>query len=331
MTDAGAVLVVKLTSGGLATGDLWFGGRTRNPWNPDQGSGGSSAGPGSTTAAGLVGFSIGTETQGSIISPSSRCGITGLRPTFGRVSRYGVMPLSWTMDKVGPMCRSAEDCAIVLNAIYGPDGQDMSVIDRPFDWHPAMDVSKIRVGYLKSVFERESEAPARTGRSGGQERRKLNDDALGVFRSLGIKLLPVELPRSISSGNIGFVLHTEGAAAFDDIVRDGRIDSMNNNRPYRFRTRRFVLAVEYIQANRVRTILMQNLNSAIKDIDVLIGGSTGLTNNTGHPALTIPYGFTNGMPQGLSFIGTLFKEAEMLAVARAFQNATDHHLKHPGL
>jgi len=331
LTDAGAVLVAKLTSGGLATGDTWFGGRTRNPWNPSQGSGGSSAGPGAATAAGLVGFSIGTETQGSIISPSSRCGITGLRPTFGRVSRYGVMPLSWTMDKVGPMCRSAEDCAIVFNAIYGPDGYDMSAIDKPFDWHPAKDVRKIRVGYLKSTSERETRTTTEESIRSIREQKKLNEAALGVFGSLGIELIPLELPRDVSSRDIGFVLHTEGAAAFDDIVRDGRIDSMTNNRPYRFRVRRFVPAVEYIQANRVRTVLMQNMNNAIKDIDVLIGGFTGLTNHTGHPALTIPNGFIDGLPSSINFIGRLFSEAEMLAVARAFQNATDHHLKHPEL
>lgn len=332
LTAAGAVLVAKLTTGGLATGDTWFGGKTRNPWNPEQGSGGSSAGPGAATSAGLVGFSIGTETQGSIISPSSRCGITGLRPTFGRVSRHGVMPLSWTMDKIGPMCRSAEDCAIVLNAIYGPDGLDMSTIDRSFDWSPATDVKQIRVGYVSASFNRTNRTQTEESRKREEARRKLDEDASEVFRSQGIELIPLEFPESISSENLGFVLHIEGAAAFDDLVLSGEIDSMeNSNRPYRFRLRRFTPGVEYVQANRVRTVLMQDLNVALKNIDVYIGGSTGLTNHTGHPAMTIPHGFIDGLPSSLSINGSLFKEAEMITVARTFQNLTDHHLKRPAL
>ncbi|MFC1513619.1 amidase [candidate division KSB1 bacterium] len=331
LTDAGAVLVAKLVSGGLATGDTWFGGKTMNPWNPTSGSGGSSAGPGSATAAGLVGFSLGTETQGSILSPSSRCGITGLRPTFGLVSRHGVMPLSWSMDKIGPMCRSAEDCAIVLNAIYGPDGYDLSVLNRSFKWDTSIDLKKIRVGYIQRSFEPQAERGGRIS-GGGSSGRENNMKALEVIKSLGVELIPLELPSSISSANLGFVLHTEGAAVFDEIVMNGDIDSMtNSNRPYRFRARRFIPAVEYIQANRVRTLLIQNLNKALKDIDVYIGGSTGLTNSTGHPALTLPSGFSSGIPTSLSFIGNLFRDAEMLAIARAFQNRTDHHLQHPSL
>jgi len=332
LTNAGAVLLAKLTSGGLATGDTWFDGKTRNPWNTEQGSSGSSAGPGSATAAGLVGFSIGTETQGSILSPSARCGVTGFRPTFGMVSRHGIMPLSWTMDKAGPMCRSAEDCAIVLNSIYGPDGYDTACVDKPFNWHPADDLSKIRVGYVKSSFERESRAQTDEGRRRAAERKTLDDSAIEVFRSLEIDLIPLEFSQSISAGNLGFVLHTEGAAVFDDIVLSGEIDSMtDSNRPYRFRVRRFTPGVEYIQANRVRTVLMQDLNKALKGIDVYIGGSTGITNHTGHPAMTVPHGFINGSPTSLSINGNLFKDAEMITVARAFQNATDHHTKHPAL
>lgn len=334
LTDAGAVLVAKLSTGALAAGNSrWFGGETKNPWNTGQSASGSSAGSAAATAAGLVGFSIGTETMGSIINPSSRCGATGLRPTFGRVSRYGVMPLSWTMDKVGPICRAAEDCAVVLNAIYGPDGFDMSVIDKPFDWHPAVDVRKIRVGYLKAAFERASTASSEEGRRRAQERNAMNEKALDVLRSLGIELIPVELPGSLASSNIGYVLHTESAAAFDEITRSGEIDLVPNNRPHTFRVRRFVPAVEYINAMRVRTILMQELNESLKDVDFYVapGGSTGFTNHTGHPALTMPHGFIDGLPSSINFIGTLFSEAEMLVVARAFQNATDHHLKHPNL
>ncbi|MFC1562074.1 amidase [candidate division KSB1 bacterium] len=331
LTDAGAVLIAKLTTGSLAAGNArWFGGETKNPWDVTQGAGGSSAGSGAATAAGLVGFAIGTETQGSILNPSSRCGITGLRPTFGRISRYGVMPLSWTMDKVGPMCRSAEDCAIVFNAIYGPDGYDMSMLDRPFRWEPAMDVRKIRVGYIEP-----GEEPA--GRSGDDERRRrareqqrLNEASLDLLRSLGIDLIPIRFPDTVATGNLGFILHTESAAMFDRIVRDGSIDTMDDSsRPYTFRIRRFVPGAEYIQANRARTLLMQEMSRTLEGIDLYIGGSTSLTNHTGHPALTCVNGFIDGMPANLRMNGNLFKEAEMLAVARAFQNASGYHLKHP--
>ena len=339
LTEAGAVLVAKLTMGALAQGDRWFGGRTRNPWNPEQGSSGSSAGPGSSTAAGLVGFSIGTETQGSIMSPSSRNGVTGLRPTFGRVSRYGAMALSWTMDKIGPMCRSAEDCAIVFNAIYGPDGKDNSVIDVPFNWNANADVRKLRVGYLKNSYFREEipddpENPERVQRQ--RESKKLDDDALNVLLSLGVDLKPIELPQLPNSA-IGFILSTEGAAAFDDLTRSNRDDLMNEE-PERsswgrtFRQHRFVPAVEYIQANRVRSKIIEEFNKVFSDIDLFIGSSLSVTNLTGHPELNIPHGFTSqGTPSSLRFTGKLFGESEILLLAHAFQSKTDHHLKHPKL
>lgn len=337
LTEAGAVLVAKLTMGALAQGDRWFGGRTRNPWNPEQGSSGSSAGPGAATAAGLVGFSIGTETQGSIMSPSSRNGVTGLRPTFGRVSRFGAMALSWTMDKIGPMCRSAEDCAIVFNAIYGPDGKDNSVINVPFNWNANADVRKLRVGYLKSRYFREEipddpENPERV--QSQRESKKRDDDALNVLHSLGIDLKPIELPQLPNSA-IGFILSTEAAAAFDDLTRSNRDDLMNSE-PERsnwgssFRRHRFVPAVEYIQANRVRSKIIEEFNEVFSDIDLFIGSSLSVTNLTGHPELCIPHGFTaQGSPTNLRFTGKLFGESEILLLARAFQSKTDHHLKHP--
>ncbi len=335
LTDAGAVLVAKLATTALAGGNSWwFGGETKNPWNTSEPTGGSSIGPGAATAAGLVGFSIGTETMGSIIVPSSNCGITGLRPTFGRVSRHGVMPLSWTLDKVGPMCRTAEDCAVVFHTIYGPDGQDMSVVDREFRWDPGMDVSQIRVGYLREAFEGEIQVDDPQFRRRVEASRMLAESAVNVLRSLGIELIDVELPDTIDNANLRFLHHVESAAMFEDIVRDGRIDSIeHSDRPERLRVRQLVPGVQYLQANRARTILMQEFNNAIRHVDFYVapGIATMLTNHTGHPALTVNDGFADGMPMSLNFVGNLFKEAEMLAVARVYQNATDHHQRHPPL
>jgi Asp-tRNA(Asn)/Glu-tRNA(Gln) amidotransferase A subunit family amidase len=341
LSKAGAVLVAKLTLGALAQGDRWFGGQTKSPWdpkNPNRGSSGSSAGPGSATAAGLVGFAIGTETRGSIISPSSRCGVTGLRPTFGRVSRHGAMALSWTMDKIGPMCRTAEDCAIVLSAINGADGKDASLIDVPFNWDATADVRKLRVGYLKSLIEGEiredPERPERAARA--REQRKFNAAALDVIRSLGVELKPIELPE-LPSNEIGFILSTESAAAFDDLTRSDRLEMMSEP-PERsswvnsFRLHRFVPAVEYIQANRVRFRIMQDFDKFFSDMDLFIGSNLGLTNLTGHPEICLPHGFdSGGQPTNLRFTGKLFGEQEILLLAHAYQSKTTHHLKHPGL
>ena len=215
------MLVAKLTTGELARGDRWFGGRTRNPWNPEEGFGGSSAGPGSATAAGLVGFSLGTETLGSIVGPSRTCGVTGLRPTYGRVSRHGVMPAAWSLDKVGPICRSAEDCALVLNALAGPDGWDLSLADRPFDWDPGLDGTKLRVGYLADAFGEE-----RTNESASRE----NDDrALSDLRSLGIELRPVSLPEHAGMEALMMLL-VEEAAVLDELTRSGRDELLIKDR-----------------------------------------------------------------------------------------------------
>jgi Asp-tRNA(Asn)/Glu-tRNA(Gln) amidotransferase A subunit family amidase len=327
LEEAGAVLVAKLSMGALAMGDVWFGGRTRNPWNPEEGSSGSSAGSAAATAAGLVGFSIGTETWGSILSPATRCGVTGLRPTFGRVSRHGAMALSWSMDKIGPICRTVEDCALVFQALHGPDGKDLTVVDLPFNWDPSLDLKEIRVGYLKKEFERDY-------------RNKGNDEAaLDVIRSLGVELMPFDLP-DFPVSNLTIILNAEAAAAFDELTRSNRdallVRQTRGAWPNAFRLARLIPAVEYIQANRLRTLLMQQMAEKMKKIDVYIAPTGGanllLTNLTGHPAVILPDGFMdNGSPTGISFIGDLFDEAKTLRVAKAFQDATDFHLKHPDL
>ena len=330
LAEAGAVLVAKLTLGALAWGDVWFGGKTKNPWNLEEGSSGSSAGPASATAAGLVGFSIGSETWGSIVSPSTRCGATGLRPTFGRVSRHGAMALSWSMDKLGPICRSVEDCALVLHAIHGTDGQDLTVVDRPFGWDADFDIGKLRVGYLKSAFEKEREKNA--------EWRQFDLDSLDKLRSLGVNLVPIELP-DYPIDAMSFVLSAEAGAAFDELTRDNRDDLMvrqiKNAWPNVFRTSRMIPAVEYIQANRLRTRVMAAMAERMTDIDVyvtpsFVGDNLLLTNLTGHPQVVLPNGFKeSGSPTSISFVGRLYGETETLALAKVYQDATDFHTKHP--
>ncbi|MCP4727493.1 MAG: amidase [bacterium] len=335
LEEAGAVLVAKLTLGALAMGDNWFGGRTKNPWDPEQGSSGSSAGPGSATAAGCVGFAIGTETRGSIVSPSTRCGVTGLRPTPCRVSRHGAMALSWTMDKVGPMCRYVEDCAVVFDSIIGPDGKDRSLFDVPFNWDTNTDIKKLRIGYLKKAFEREipdnPEREEQVKRS--RENLRLSNDVLDVMRGLGVELIPIDI--DIPTSDISFILSTEAAAAFDELTRSGRDELLKANSWARtFRNHRLIPAVEYIQANRARTLVIEKMHETMKDIDVYIEPthtSTGLTNLTGHPAVVLPNGFIEGRPVSVTFIGKLFGEAETLAVAKAYQDASGFHLKHPEL
>lgn len=328
LDEAGAVLVAKTTLGALAMGDVWYGGTTKNPWNLEQGSSGSSAGSASTTAAGLVAFSIGTETLGSIVSPSTRCGVTGLRPTYGRVSRTSAMALSWSMDKVGPICRTVEDCAIVFNAIIGPDGIDQTLIDVPFNYNANTKLSDLRIGYVKSLFERESR---------GSER---DSTVLEVLRSLGVKLVPIELPDFPYSA-MRPVLSAEAAAAFDALTRSGDDDALvrqgRNAWPNAFRTARFIPAVEYIQGNRVRYQLVQEMQKVMAAVDVYVSPSYGgpnllLTNLTSHPCVVLPNGFTDaGSPTSITFIGGLYNEAAALRVAKAYQDATDWHLRHPAM
>ncbi len=357
LREAGAVLVAKLTTGELASGDQWFGGRTNNPWDPKEGSSGSSAGPASATAAGCVAFGIGTETSGSILSPSSICGVTGLRPTFGRVSRYGAMTLSWTQDRLGPLCRTVEDCAIVFHAIARVDEQDRSVIDLPFNWDAGLDVRKLRIGYLARGFED----------PGRNDVLKRNDrQALETLQAVGIKAEPFELPpmpTNITSGILG----AESGASFDEFLRSGRDKNLTNPaRANGFRSSRLVPAVEYLQAQRVRALIMQQFAAAVSRFDVYVapyldmraggGGGRGrggdasaappatppppnairdhftVANLCGYPAVSVPNGFTDdGRPTSITFMGRLYNEAEMLAVARAYQERAGWHLKHPTL
>ncbi len=325
LQNAGAVLVAKLSMGALAQGDVWFAGMTRNPWNLEQGSSGSSAGPASATAAGLVGFSIGTETLGSIVSPSTRCGVTGLRPTYGRVSRYGAMGLSWTMDKIGPICRSVEDCALVLNAMHGPDGHDPTAIDAPFDWNPAAPLSGLKIGYLKREFDLMIE-----------ERKKLYDSALDAMTRAGARLEPVDLPSTQASA-ILILLQAEAAAAFDDITRDGRLAELKGQNPgdwpNSFRISRLIPAVEYIRAQRARTLLQQQMHEFMQTWDVIVSPSGSatltITNLTGHPQVVVPCGFIGMAPQSLLFTGRIYEEGAPLRVAHAYQQATDWHNRHP--
>ena len=313
LTNAGAILVAKLSTGALAVTAQWFGGLTRNPWNIEQDASGSSAGPGSATAAGLVGFSIGTDTGGSIIGPSTRNGVSGLRPTFGRVSRYGAMTLAWTQDTIGPMCRSAEDCALVFDAIYGPDGQDNSVLDVPFSWDASADVSKLRVAYLEESDE----------------------GSLRVIRSLGVRLVPFKLP-DVPIEAIDFIRYAETTAAFDDVTRAGILTQAEegpeqSRRPDEIRSGYFIPAVEFIQANRYRMRVMEQMDEAFGDLDLFVGSNQLVTNRTGHPVISIPNGFSQGSPTALHLTGKLFGEPEILLLAHAFQARTEFHLRHPTL
>lgn len=341
LEQAGAVLVAKLSMGALAQGPRWFAGVTRNPWLPDDtqaGSSGSSAGPASATAAGLVGFSIGTETLGSIISPSSTCGVVGLRPTYGRVSRYGAMGLSWTMDKIGPICRGVEDCAAALQAIYGPDGKDITVGDASFNWNPEANISSLRIGYLKTEFEPSGNQPNNEQQRLLQEqRRAVYKTAIDVLEKAGAKLVPIELPK-FSAGSLRFILTAEAAAAFDDITRDGRVNQLSGQNPgdwpNSFRTARFIPAVEYIRAQRARTLLMREMEKLMSQWDVFVSPAPGsasllVTNLTGHPAVCVPCGFVNDRPLAIMFTGGVYDEVSPLRVALAYERATTWHTMHP--
>jgi Asp-tRNA(Asn)/Glu-tRNA(Gln) amidotransferase A subunit family amidase len=325
LDEAGAVLIAKLTLGALAWGDVWYGGVAKNPWNLEQGSSGSSAGSASATSAGLVAFSIGTETWGSIVSPCTRCGVTGLRPTFGRVSRTGAMVLSWSMDKIGPICRSVEDCAIVFEVIHGPDGADPTIVDAPFRYEYDEDIHALRIGFLPEDFERDDYY------------HESDSIALGVLREMGFDLIPIELP-DYPIYPLGIILSAEAAAAFDELTMSGRDDllvrQIRNAWPNTFRTARFIPAVEYIQANRIRAMIMRDMERL--DVDIYISPSFGenllLTNLTGHPCVVLPSGFDDdGNPVSITFIGQPFEEGKLLAFARAYQERTGFHLKHPPL
>jgi Asp-tRNA(Asn)/Glu-tRNA(Gln) amidotransferase A subunit family amidase len=326
LEEAGAVLVAKLSMGALAWGDVWYADTTRNPWNTEKGSSGSSAGSASAVSAGLVPFAIGTETWGSIVSPSTVCGTTGLRPTFGRVSRSGAMALSWTMDKIGPICRSVEDCAIVFDAIRGSDGEDLSVIDAAFNYNYDVDLKDLRIGYLKQDFEKDTLFAEQ------------NQATLDKLRELGSNLVEIELPH-LPVEPLQIILSAESAAAFDELTRSNRDDllvrQIKNAWPNTFRAARFIPAAEYIQANRIRTMLIAQMAELMDDIDVYLspsweGDNLLLTNLSGHPCVVLPNGFDKeGEPTSITFMGRLFDEATVLAVAKIYQDATDFHKMHP--
>ena len=377
---AGAILVAKFTLGALAMGDKWFGGRTRNPWNTNQGSSGSSAGPASAVAAGCVAFAIGSETLGSISSPSTRCGDTGLRPTFGFVPRTGAMALSWTMDKLGPICHTVEDCAIVMSSIYGPDGQDLATRDAAFNWDAKLDWKSLRIGYLKSAFdpfkpfdpheakpnetaeEKKKRDTRNQQRLTAYERRKYDHrfDGLAIekLQSMGVKLIPVELP-NLPYGAMTPVLEAEAAAAFDDLTMTGRdkllTEQGQEDWPNTFRVARFYPAVEYIQANRARTLAIREVSKLFEQVDIIVAPTNGdqlvVTNLTGHPAVILPNGMRGAdapkppkiddgdnddiggpnTPVSLTFLAGHYQDAKLCAFARAYQEATGFHKLHPHL
>ncbi len=328
LEDAGAVLVAKLVSGALARGDVWFDGKTKNPWDTTQGASGSSAGSGSATSAGLVPFALGTETLGSITSPSTRNGVTGLRPTYGRVSRHGVMSLSWSMDKVGPLGRNAEDCAIVFEAIQGKDKNDLTTVDLPFgvDW--SKDIKKLRVAYLQKDIEKDTTESANNLRN-----------ALKSLKEMGIDPTPVEMPEAVPYRGFDIILRAEAGAFFDELVRSGEVDSMveqdQRSRANSLRQSRFIPAVEYIQANRQRQVLIQKMQDLMKNYDVLISPTFGndqllATNLTGHPVIAVPTGLDDeNHPTSMTFVGNLYDEASILLLAKAFQDNTSFDELHP--
>lgn len=342
LDKAGAVLMAKLSLGALAQGDVWFGGMTRNPWKLDQGSSGSSAGSASATAAGCVAFAIGSETLGSISSPCTRCGTTGLRPTFGRVPRTGAMALSWSMDKLGPICRSVEDCALVLGAIYGPDGRDRSVRNLPFNWDASLHPRTLRVGYFKEDFEKQGqdqpdEKPEDKVRRLAQKR--FDADALQVLRKVAGKLIPLKLPE-LPYVAMRPLLTAEAAAAFDELTRNGGDRKLTaqkeNDWPNIFRIAHLYPAVEYVNANRARMMAMEGMAEIFKQVDVIVAPTFSpqllVTNLSGHPAVILPDGFRDdGTPASLTFVGNLYAEDKVLATARAYQQATEWHLRRPKL
>ena len=329
LEDAGAVMLAKLTLGALAMGDVWFDGVTRNPWNLEEGSSGSSAGSASATAAGLIPFAIGTETWGSIVSPSTRCGVTGLRPTFGRVSRHGAMALCWSMDKVGPICRSALDCGLVFQAIQGKDEKDPSTLEASFRYEILDDLSTLKIACIENLFDT------------NQWNRANDSLSFEVFLKLGCTPDTIQLPDDIPVGAMSMILNAEAAAAFDELTRSNKDDLLVSQDkgawPNYFRGSRFVPAVEYIQANRIRSVLIRELHELFSQYDVIITPSFGgdqmlMTNLSGHPCLVMPNGFNEkGSPTSICLLGNYFEEGKLLETARHFQLATEFDDIHPEL
>ena len=333
LRKAGAIFVGKFTLGALAMGDYWFGGRTKNPWNFTMGSSGSSAGSASATVAGLIPFAIGTETYGSIVSPSTVCGATGLRPTFGRISRTGAMALSYSLDKIGPICRSAEDAAIVFEYIRGTDGLDGSAVEKPFNYLEKVDLKRLRIGYAKNYFDLIKDTNSNEWQ------------VIKVLRKAGATIIPVEFPdQSVyPTALMDIIIGAECAAQFDELTRENMDDLLTrqtkNDWPNQFRTSRFLPAVEYINAQRHRYILMQKVNEVFQKFDVIIspsrnaGNQVAITNLTGHPVVCVPNGFNEKThtPTGISFLGNLYDEASILALAKIYQNASPWNKMHPKL
>ncbi len=362
LRDAGAVLVAKVATGELAGGDNWFGGQTKNPWDPTKGSSGSSAGPASATAAGCIAFGIGSETSGSILSPSSVCGLPGLRPTFGRVSRYGIMALSWTQDRIGPLVRYAEDAAIVMQAIAKPDGRDMSVSDIPFNWNANLDIKKLRVGYIKESYDNITDP----------ESKARNQKVLDILATLGVsKLIPITVPDNpmISVGG------PERTGYFDELMRTGKMTGSRGNNGSGAGAR-MTSAVDYLQSQRTRMMMMMALAKATEGVDVyLVAGNAGnggagggggargaapeataaagappivgrgggpgapqtgaaahsnMANLACYPAMNVPNGFSAaGTPTNCTVFGRPFNEAEIIALVKAYQDVAGHHLMKP--
>ncbi|MFK7924451.1 MAG: amidase, partial [Bacteroidia bacterium] len=326
---AGAVLVAKLSMGALAMGDVWFEGTTRNPWDLEQGSSGSSAGSASATAAALVAFAIGTETWGSIVSPATRCSVTGLRPTYGRVSRAGAMALSWSMDKIGPICRTAQDCAMVFDVIRGEDGIDLTVNNASFNYYGEIDLSQLKIGYFKSFFET------------SYRNKSADSVSLEVLKSLGAELIAVEFETEIPVSALSIILTAEAGAAFDELTRSNQ-DTLLTRQirqawPNIFRASRFIPAADYINANRIRFQLLQEFDAMMQEFDLIVTPSYGgnqllATNLTGHPCVVVPNGLqSEGPPASISFLGNLFDEATILAVAKKYQEATAFDEAHPAM
>jgi Asp-tRNA(Asn)/Glu-tRNA(Gln) amidotransferase A subunit family amidase len=331
LDEAGAVLLCKTSVGALAWGDVWFGETCRNPWNPEQGSSGSSAGSASAVAAGALPFALGTETLGSIVSPSSRCGATGIRPTHGRVPRTGCMALTWSMDKIGPITRNVSDAWRVLQAIQGAHPGDRESVDAGMMGVGDADVKqRLRFGYVPQAFESEEENEVNT----------MDRAALEQLRALGVHLEEFSLPE-LPVGDMLVILEVEAAAAFDELTRTNRDDELvrqiENAWPNVFRAAQLVPGVQYVQAQRARSVLMQEMESALGDLDGYVtpsfgGPSLAITNLTGHPCVVLPHGFReDGTPASFSFIGRNYHEGAIVALASMYQKATGHHLKRPGL
>ncbi|HET7883551.1 MAG TPA: amidase [Acetobacteraceae bacterium] len=332
LAAAGAVLLGKTSVGALAYGDVWYGGQTRNPWNIEEGSRGSSAGSASATAAGLVGFAIGTETLGSIVAPSARCGVVGLRPTFGRVSRAGAMALCWSLDKIGPICRGVDDTALVLAAINGYDAQDLGSIAAPFGWDATRSTAGMRVGYVAADFT-----------------DPLDAAALDAVRVLDATVVSLELP-DLPYGALRHLLFAEAAAAFEELTLDDADDTLTRQDPgawpNSFRKARFLSAVDHIQLDRLRRRVMQEMDALFQRVDVLLapvlaGPMTTIGNMTGHPCLTIRAGFTEMrarempafldaairqtdgpeqvVPHAITIVAPLFDEAAALTLGHALE------------